>query len=144
MAVDIGALVTFSRIGSKLVQIGWSANPPQFNDIGHQLAIFTNPCPILIRLDWMIAIRFKKSGVLYIRVYLHIKFTSSSVIWILNTKHRVVLFLFFVLLIPLIQQRMISCRGVQFHKIIGCPIPITPLIKVAEEDLFAPLAVLLE
>ena len=68
MAVDIGALVTFSRIGSKLVQIGWSANPPQFTDIGHRLAIFTNPCPILIRLDWTIAIRLKKSGVLYIRV----------------------------------------------------------------------------
>ena len=57
-----------SRIGSKLVQIGWSANPPQFTDIGHRLAIFTNPCPILIRLDWTITIRFKKSGVLYIRV----------------------------------------------------------------------------
>ena len=36
-----------------------------------------------------------------------------------------------------IQQRMISCRGVQFQKIIDCPIPFTPLIKGAEEDLFA-------
>ena len=32
---------------------------------------------------------------------------------------------------------MISCRGVQFQKIIDCPIPFTPLIKGAEEDLFA-------
>ena len=46
---------------------GWSANPRQFTGIGHGLAIFANPCPIPIKLDWMIAIGFKNSGVLYIR-----------------------------------------------------------------------------
>ena len=69
LAVDIDALVTLSRIGSKLAQIGCSANPRQFTSIGHGLAIFANPCPIPIELDWMIAFEFKNSGVLYIWVF---------------------------------------------------------------------------
>ena len=68
LAVDIDALVTLSRIGSTLAQIGCSANPRQFTSIGHGLAIFANPCPIPIELDWMIAFEFKNSGVLYIWV----------------------------------------------------------------------------
>ena len=58
LAVDIVALVNFSRIGSKLTQIGWNANPC----IGHRLAIFANLRPNQIELDWLVGIGLKHSG----------------------------------------------------------------------------------
>ena len=68
LAVDIVALVDFSRIGSKLTQIGWNANPCHFTSIGHRLAIFANPRPIQIELDWLVGIGWKNSGPPYIGV----------------------------------------------------------------------------
>ena len=68
LAVDIGALTAFSRIGSILATIGGSANPRHFTDIGYRLAFFANPCPIWIELDWLVGIGLKKSGPPYIGV----------------------------------------------------------------------------
>ena len=68
LAVDIGALTAFSRIGSILAIIGGSVNPRHFTDIGNRLAFFTNPCPIRIELDWLVGIGLKKSGPPYIGV----------------------------------------------------------------------------